>query len=174
MTVEQVARSLGLNVRSGASKLDRKVSGAYVSDLLSDVMGNAKEGDIWITLQVHQNVVAVATLLNLSAVIISRGAEPDEATIAKAEQEGVPFLTSPEPTFEVAGRLYQLIQNADTYSEFRGLNTVFPNSTDSPVGSRNVKDDQVPVSYCTQTGLHKSDDARKSGARCRLNQSSYA
>ena len=119
MTVEQVVQSLSLNVRSGASKIGRKVTGAYVSDLLSDVMGNAKEGDIWITLQVHQNVVAVATLLNLSAVIISRGAEPDEATIAKAEQEGVPFLTSREPTFEVAGRLYQLIRSRSRSQRIR-------------------------------------------------------
>jgi predicted transcriptional regulator len=113
MTVEQVVRALGLNVRSGAFKLDQKVDGVYVSDLLSDVMANAKQGNIWITLQVHQNVVAVATLLNLSGVIISRGAEPDEATIAKAEQEEVLVLTSPEPTFEVAGRLYQLLSEPD-------------------------------------------------------------
>ncbi|MDH7577906.1 MAG: DRTGG domain-containing protein [Bacillota bacterium] len=112
MTVEEVVEVLGLTVRSGAAKLDKQVSGVYVSDLLSDVMANAREGNIWITLQIHPNVIAVATLLNLSTVIISRGAEPEAATLAKAEAEGIPVLTTSEPTFEVAGRLYQLLNPA--------------------------------------------------------------
>ncbi|NPV30339.1 MAG: serine kinase [Firmicutes bacterium] len=109
MTVKEVAEALGLKVRSGAAKLDQEVSGVYVSDLLSDVMAHAQEGNIWITLQIHPNVIAVATLLNLAAVIISRGAEPEAATLSRADEEGIPVLTTNQPTFEVAGRLYQLI-----------------------------------------------------------------
>ncbi len=110
MKLAEVVAALGLAVRTGAARLDREVTGAYVSDLLSDVMAHAAEGNIWVTIQVHPNVVAVATLLNLAAVIISRGAEPDAATLEKAEAEGIPILTTNWPTFEVAGRLYQLLK----------------------------------------------------------------
>jgi len=110
MKVEELVAALNLTVRSGGAKLGRDISGAYVSDLLSDVMSNAREGNVWITLQIHPNIVAVASLLNLAAVIVSRGAEPEEATVTKAEEEGIVLLTSREPSFEVAGRLYQLLQ----------------------------------------------------------------
>ncbi|HHW41856.1 MAG TPA: serine kinase [Syntrophomonadaceae bacterium] len=109
MKVKEVVAALDLTVRSGAAKLERDITGAYVSDLLSDVMSNAREGNVWITLQIHPNIVAVASLLNLAAVIVSRGAEPEEATITKAEEEGIVLLTSREPSFEVAGRLYRLL-----------------------------------------------------------------
>lgn len=112
MTVKELVEALNLTVKSGAKRLERHITGAYVSDLLSDVMSHACEGNVWITIQIHPNVVAVASLLNLSAVIISRGAEPEEATITKAEEEGIVLLTSKEPTFEVAGRLYQLLNRS--------------------------------------------------------------
>lgn len=109
MTVKDLVAALNLTVKSGTTKLERHITGAYVSDLLSDVMSNAREGNVWITIQIHPNIVAVASLLNLSAVIISRGAEPEEATVTKAEEEGIALLTSKDPSFEVAGRLYQLL-----------------------------------------------------------------
>lgn len=88
---------------------DRDVKGAYVSDLLSDVMANAKPGEIWITLQVHVNIVAVATLKNIPAIIITNNREPDAETIKKASSEGVAIFKTNLSTFEVAGRLYKLL-----------------------------------------------------------------
>lgn len=83
--------------------------GFYVSDLLSDVMGNAGEGEVWLTIQTHSNVVAVALLLNLAAVLFTAGAEPDATTIEKARAEGVVLLATALPTFEAAGRLYRAL-----------------------------------------------------------------
>ncbi len=60
MKVSEIIEKLDLKVYSGKKGLDREISGGYVSDLLSDVMGNAREGEVWITLQVHQNVMAIA------------------------------------------------------------------------------------------------------------------
>jgi predicted transcriptional regulator len=79
-----------------------------VSDLLSDVMANAKPGDIWVTLQIHQNIIAVATLKELTGIILIGGRQPEKQTLAKAEEEQVPILLSDLPAFEVVGRLYQL------------------------------------------------------------------
>lgn len=92
---------------SGEEKtVENEVVGAYVSDLLSDVMGRAKEGEVWLTIQTHPNVVAVAVLLNLAAIIFTGGQEPEAQTLAKAAEEGVVLLKTPLSTYEVAGRIY--------------------------------------------------------------------
>lgn len=108
MKLQEIVDSLSLDVRAQGTDLNREVSGGYVSDLLSDVIGNSKEGNIWITLQTHQNIVAVAALRNLSGIILINGRSPDADTLKKAHEEGVPILVSPLPAFEVAGRLYSL------------------------------------------------------------------
>ncbi len=80
----------------------------YASDLLSCVMAAAPRGGIWVTLQAHTNIVAVAALLDLCAVIVTEGAEPDPSTIEKANEEGVILLSTPRSTFEVVGRLWEM------------------------------------------------------------------
>ena len=87
---------------------EREVKGGYVSDLLSDVMGRAQAGSVWVTIQTHQNVIAVASLLSLAAVILSGGHRAEAETLAKAEAEGVPVYVTAESSYIVAGRLYQL------------------------------------------------------------------
>ncbi len=108
MKCKDVANALGLQVRCGSDQLERDVQGGYASDLLSDVMAHAKAGDIWITLQVHLNAVAVASLNDLAGIIIVNGREPEEATIRKAQEEGILLMVSTLSAFEVAGRLYEL------------------------------------------------------------------
>ncbi len=83
-------------------------TGGYTSDLLSCVMTGAKSQNLWITLQAHINIVAVAALLDLSAVIITEGAMPDEKTIAKANQEEIILLSTPGPTYSVIGNLWDM------------------------------------------------------------------
>jgi hypothetical protein len=80
----------------------------YASDLLSCVMAGAAHQSVWVTLQAHINIVAVASLLDLSAIIITENAQPDEATIAKANEEGINLFSTQEPTFSVVGRLWEL------------------------------------------------------------------
>jgi hypothetical protein len=106
MKLKDVVNGLGLQVRCGADRLDREVRGGYASDLLSDVMANTKAGDLWITLQIHQNIVAVASLNDLAGIILVNHREPEDVTRRKAEEEGVVLMVSPSSTFEVAGRLF--------------------------------------------------------------------
>ncbi len=80
----------------------------YASDLLSCVMSGAARQSVWVTLQAHANIIAVASLLDLSAVIITEGAKPEEATIAKANEEGIILLSTEKPTFYVVGNLWEL------------------------------------------------------------------
>jgi hypothetical protein len=108
MTLREVADALSLDVRSGSGKLDREIRTGYASDLMSDVIANGREGDLWVTLQIHQNVVAVAGMKDLAAVVLVNGREPEEDTLAKANSEGLPILVSQLPAFELIGRLYEL------------------------------------------------------------------
>jgi len=85
-----------------------KCAACYSSDLLSCVMAGATKKSIWITLQAHSNIIAIAALLDLSAVIITEGAQPDEATVQKANEENVILLSTSLSTFEVAGRLWEM------------------------------------------------------------------
>ncbi|MEW6102645.1 MAG: DRTGG domain-containing protein [bacterium] len=108
MKVKDIVESLSLSVITGREQLDREITGGYCSDLLSDVLANAKRGDIWITLQVHQNIIAVASMKELSGVILVNNRKPDPDTLQKAEDEDIPILSCPFSSFELAGRLYQL------------------------------------------------------------------
>ncbi len=107
MTLKDLVETYNLEVVSGEKSLDRDVTGCYASDLLSDVMGNSTRGDLWITLQVHQNIVAVASMRDLAGVVMIGGRRPLDETVKKALEEGIPLLASPLPAFEICGRLYQ-------------------------------------------------------------------
>ncbi len=107
--VNEIVNALNLEILSGEKGLDREVTGGYVCDLLSDVMGNSKEGQIWITLQTHKNVMAIASLRDLAAVILINGLKPDEDTAKQSEIEGIPILGTKEAAFETSGKLFNLL-----------------------------------------------------------------
>ncbi len=105
MKLNALVESLGLTVCAGAGDLDREVSGGYAGDLLSDVIANSNAGDLWVTLQGHENAVAVATLRDLAGIVLIGGREPDAKTLERAELEGVVILVSNERAFEVVARM---------------------------------------------------------------------
>lgn len=109
MILKEVIDKFGLKVLSGEEQLGLEVTGGYCSDLLSDVMGNADEGHIWITIQVHKNIVAVAALKELSAILLVKGLKATDEAIEAANEQGIPILQTDESAFEIAGRLYNLI-----------------------------------------------------------------
>ena len=109
MQLSAIVEALGMGVRTGSDKLLTEVRGGYVGDLLSDVMANSCEGDLWITRQIHQNIIAVASLKELAGIVLVQGSEPTKDTLEKAVAEGIPLLVSPLSCFETAGRIYSLI-----------------------------------------------------------------
>jgi predicted transcriptional regulator len=108
MKVKEFVESFQLKIIAGAHGLDREIKDGYCGDLLSDVMANAPIGCVWMTVQGHLNIVAVAVLREMAAIVITGGREPDEETVQKADQEHLPVLLSPRSAFELAGRLYAL------------------------------------------------------------------
>lgn len=111
MKVSDIVSALNLKVFSGETGLNHQVLGGYASDLLSDVMGHADAGDVWITLQNHKNVMAIASLKELAAIILVKGIEPEADTAAQSNQEGIPILGTNLETFEISGKLYKLLND---------------------------------------------------------------
>ncbi|UCD38134.1 MAG: serine kinase [Fidelibacterota bacterium] len=109
MELLTIVDSLGLRLITRKGHLSREITGVYISDLLSDVLAHAKEGNLWVTLQAHPNIVAVATMKELTGIILVNGRTPEEATIQKANEESIPIYTTDSPAFELAGQLYRLI-----------------------------------------------------------------
>jgi len=110
MTVKELVAALDLTVLSGEQGLDREIDGCYVSDLLSDVMGNAEMNNIWITLQTHKNVMAIASLKELACVVLVKGQTASDETLEQSNEEGIPFLSTKMQTFETAGKVYDLLK----------------------------------------------------------------
>lgn len=110
LDLEMMVSRFGLTVTCCAHKLKNSVAGGYVGDLLSDVIAHSTADDIWITRQVHQNIIAVAALKEHAGIIIVQGAQPDPVTLAKAEHEGIPVMVTSLSAFEIVGKIYQLLQ----------------------------------------------------------------
>ena len=110
MNLETIAAKLALKSLTPdlAGADDTEVTAGYASDLLSDVLANAPEGGVLVTLQVHLNVVAVASHAELAGVIFSSGRVPDAEVIAKAVAEDLRLYGTDADTFEVVGRLFAL------------------------------------------------------------------
>jgi hypothetical protein len=109
MNLQQIIDQLNLNVLSEPRDFAGIApTGGYSSDLLSCVMAGARKGNLWVTLQAHLNIVAIAALNELAAIIITEDAQPDAASIEKANQQGVILLSTSQPTYEVNGKLWEM------------------------------------------------------------------
>ena len=108
MKLSQIVETLSLTVRAGQRGLEADVTGGYATDMLSCAMAGAVRGNLWVTLQGHLNVIAVATLNDLAGVIVAEGKPVSPEALIKADQEGIPILTTGMGTFEVAGRLWEM------------------------------------------------------------------
>ena len=108
MTIREAAAALEAKIVQDEFD-DADLTGAYTSDLLSDVMAYAKDGGALITIQAHKNTVAVATLVDISVIIICNSRPIPEDMLAAAKEEGIAILLTKENQFKVSGRLYGLL-----------------------------------------------------------------
>jgi len=113
MKVQDIVNRLNLKVCSGEKGLQREIEGGYTSDLLSDVMGNADENQVWVTLQTHKNIIAIASLKELAAIVLVKGYEPEADAAAQSNEEGIPILSSELEAFELTGTLFDLLKKED-------------------------------------------------------------
>jgi predicted transcriptional regulator len=106
MQASDLSTQFNLTVVAGKDGLDREITGGHCGDLLSEVMANAPVGCVWLTIQGHRNIIAVAILREMAAVILTGGNVPDDATRAKADEEKIPIMLSDQRTYDLAGQLY--------------------------------------------------------------------
>jgi hypothetical protein len=105
--VETLGPRLRLRVVADAGEMDKEVTGGYTGDLLSHVIGKAQPGNIWVTVQSHPNIVAVAVMAGLSGIIIVEDAAVDAMTIRKAQDEHIPLFATPLNSYQVVAMLAQ-------------------------------------------------------------------
>jgi len=108
MKLRHIVEALSLTVEAGRGNLDAEVTGGYAADLLSCAMAGAHQGYVWVTLQGHLNVVAIASLTELAGVIVAENKPVAPEALARAEEEGIPVLSTPLTTFAVVGQLWEM------------------------------------------------------------------
>lgn len=108
MKVKDIAEKLNLKILSGFNGIEKEVKGVYSCDLLSWVMSHAVKDNVWITVQIHPNIVAVASLLELSCIIIPEDIEVENITLEKSNQEGIPIIQSSLNSYELCSRLKEM------------------------------------------------------------------
>ncbi|MDF2839716.1 MAG: hypothetical protein K0Q99_487 [Clostridia bacterium] len=106
--INQICEKINARVLAGANQSHREVKGVYICDLLSWVMSHAKKDDVWITVMSHANVVAVASLLDLGCIIVPEDIQMDQDALIKAEEEGIPILSTSMNAYDIAVELNKL------------------------------------------------------------------
>jgi predicted transcriptional regulator len=106
--IKNICERINAKVLAGAEQMNRAVEGVYICDLLSWVMSHAQKGDAWITVMSHANVIAVASLLDLGCIIVPEEIEMDQDALRKADEEGIPVLSTSLNAYEIAIELNKL------------------------------------------------------------------
>lgn len=109
MTVRELAEKLNLEIASGEDSLNREIKSVYCCDLLSIVMGRAPKDSAWITIMGNINAVGVASLCDVSCIVLAEGMTGDENCLRKAKEQDIALLRSGEPIFHIAKKIDSII-----------------------------------------------------------------
>lgn len=106
--IKSICDKINGRILAGSDQINREINGVYICDLLSWVMSHANKGNAWITVMSHANVVAVASLLDLGCIIVPENIEVDQDALRKAEEEGIPVLSTSLNAYEIAVELEKM------------------------------------------------------------------
>ena len=109
MTVAQLVNALGLESLTDDVNMDRQVKSGYTSDLLSDVIANIEEDAAWVTIQRHINILGVAKLKDVAAIVVPAGVTLEAGIIEKAKEERVALLKGNANAFVLSGLIYNAL-----------------------------------------------------------------
>ncbi|RKX54861.1 MAG: iron-sulfur binding hydrogenase [Thermotoga sp.] len=110
MKLGRIVEELKLKVITGS--LDVEIKRGCCGDLLSEIMRSCEKDSIWVTIQSHVNIVAVAVVVGIRAIVLCNGHEYSEDTLKKADEEGITLLASDLTPFEVSGRIYMMLKES--------------------------------------------------------------
>jgi hypothetical protein len=106
MRLQEIVDKLGLEKLTQV--FDQDIDGVYISDMISDVIANAKPGNLLVTVQVHANAVAAANLVDVCAIVLAQGKRPGDDILRMAEKVKMTILSTPLNRWQVATRLYEV------------------------------------------------------------------
>ncbi|MDR2017278.1 MAG: hypothetical protein LBQ00_00055 [Syntrophobacterales bacterium] len=113
MVVGDLVTKFNFENLTGNINLDKEIESGYTSDLLSDVIANVRSNAVWVTVQRHINILGVAKLKDVCAVIIPRNLTVENAVIEKAKTEGVAILRDSRSAFDISGVLYNALNQSE-------------------------------------------------------------
>jgi predicted transcriptional regulator len=105
MKLQELADKLEL--KSMTKVFDKEVSGVYISDMVSDVIANAQAANLLVTIQIHNNVIAAANLVDISGIVVTQGKTPAEDVVKMAEKAEITIFSTPLNRWQIATRLYE-------------------------------------------------------------------
>lgn len=108
MTVNELCEKCGFSTVVIADG-DREVTGCYIGDLLSWVMGRANADNAWITIMSNINIIAVASLADVACIILSEGVTVDDQIIETAKQKEINIISSQLPSYETSVKVSEMI-----------------------------------------------------------------
>ena len=103
--VEMLKEKLGMEPLNGI--YNKEIKGVFVSDMVSDVMNGAEPGNIWVTVQTHKSIIAAANLVDVSAIIVTRGKTVPKETLDIANRAEISLFSTPLETYDLAAKLLQ-------------------------------------------------------------------
>lgn len=118
MKLNDVIEKLCLREFNRPSNQQQEIGECHVSDVMSDALKSLSEGSLWVTIQAHRNTVAIASLRGAAAVIFSNGIVPQQDIADCATAANITLLGTEASTFEIAGKLYQLLRSDNTHNIF--------------------------------------------------------
>lgn len=109
MTVKEMAEALSLTLIAGQGGADHEISGCYIGDLLSWVMGRAESGDVWLTVMGNVNAIAVATLKDVACIVLTDGASLDEEARSRADEQDVAVYSTQQSSYQIGVGVFRLL-----------------------------------------------------------------
>lgn len=110
MTVKEMAAACGWTLLAGGEGENNQVDGCYIGDLLSWVMARAQSGNVWITVMGNVNAIAVATLTDVSCIVLTESATLDDDAAKKAELQEIPVYSCEANSYQTAVKVYELLK----------------------------------------------------------------
>jgi predicted transcriptional regulator len=105
MKVQEIVDRLELKAMTRV--FDKEVTGVYISDMVSDIIANAQAGNLLVTVQIHNNVIAATNLVDIPAIIVTQGKLPTDDVVKMAEKAQISVLSTGLTRWQVATKLYE-------------------------------------------------------------------
>ena len=107
MKLSEIAQKLELKAVGQPDLAGTDITGVYISDMVSDIIANAKAGNLLVTIQIHNNVIAAANLVDISAIVVTQGKQPSDDVVKMAEKAAIPILSTDLNRWQIVTKLYE-------------------------------------------------------------------